>query len=134
MSSFTLSVVAPDRKVVETEVSSVIAPGSEGYLGVQRGHVPVIVSLKPGILEFKDTSNLNHSVVVDGGFMEVSGEQVIVIAEGAALANEIDLREAEQELDEARRALRGESSRLSLHEAAEAMDRAMNRIKAARQK
>ncbi|MBL8059492.1 MAG: ATP synthase F1 subunit epsilon [Chthonomonas sp.] len=134
MSAFTLSVVAPDRKVVETEVSSVIAPGSEGYLGVQKGHVPVIVSLKPGILEFKDTSNINHSVAIDGGFMEVSGEQVIVIAEGAAIASEIDIREAEAELEEARKALRGESSKISSDDATEAMARALTRIKAAKTK
>lgn len=134
MSAFTLSVVAPDRKVVETEVSSVVAPGSEGYLGVQKGHIPVIVALKPGLLEYKDTNNINHSVVIDGGFMEVSGDHVIVIAEGAAMASEIDIREAEAELEEARKALRGESSSVSSDDAADAMARALTRIKAARNK
>jgi F-type H+-transporting ATPase subunit epsilon len=57
---------------------------------------------------------------------------VIVIAEGAVLAKEVDIKAAEAELDEARKALRGESSSMTSEEATAAMDRAMNRIKAAR--
>lgn len=132
--AFSLSVVAPDRKVVETSVTSVVAPGSEGYLGVQSGHIPMIVALKPGLLEYKDTNSQQHYVALDGGFMEITGNTVIVIAEGASVAGEIDLKAAEAELEEARKALRGESSSLTSDQAAEAMDRAMNRIKAARLK
>ncbi len=132
--AFSLSVVAPDRKVVETNVTSVTAPGVEGYLGVQAGHIPMIVALKPGLLEYKDANSLQHYVAIDGGFMEISGTQVIVIAEGAAVAGEIDLKQAEAELEEARKALRGESSTMTSDQATDAMDRAMNRIKAARLK
>ena len=132
--AFSLSVVAPDRKVVETSVTSVTAPGVEGYLGVQAGHIPMIVALKPGLLEYKDANTQQHYVAIDGGFMEISGTQVIVIAEGAAIAGEIDLKQAEAELEEARKALRGESSTMTSDQATDAMDRAMNRIKAARLK
>ncbi len=132
--AFSLSVVAPDRKVVETNVTSVTAPGVEGYLGVQAGHIPMIVALKPGLLEYKDANSQQHYVAIDGGFMEISGTQVIVIAEGAAIAGEIDLKQAEAELEEARKALRGESSTMTSDQATDAMDRAMNRIKAARLK
>lgn len=130
--AFSLSVVAPDRKVVETQVVSVIAPGTEGYLGVMAGHIPTIVSLRPGMLEYKDAQTQQHFVAIDGGFMEVTGNSVIVIAEGAYLAKEIDLKEAEAELEEARKALRGESSTMSSEQATEAMERALNRIRAAR--
>lgn len=129
--AFSLSVVAPDRKVVETMVTSVVAPGTEGYLGVMAGHIPMIVSLKPGLLEYKGDGQ-EHFVAIDGGFMEISGTSVIVIAEGAVLAKEVDIKAAEAELEEARKALRGESSSMTSEEATAAMDRAMNRIKAAR--
>lgn len=130
--AFSLSVVAPDRKVVETNVVSVVAPGTEGYLGVLAGHIPMIVSLKPGLLEYKDANSQDNFVAIDGGFMEIGSNQVIVLAEGAQLATEINIKQAEEELEEARRALRGESSAMSSEEAAGAMERALNRIKAAR--
>lgn len=133
-SQFSLSVVAPDRKVVDEQVVSVTAPGTEGYLGVLAGHIPMIVSLKPGLLEYRTATNQDHFVAIDGGFMEISGNQVIVLAEGAQLATEVDLKQAEAELEEARKALRGESSKLSSEEAAEAMERAITRIRAARQR
>ncbi len=130
--AFSLSVVAPDRKVVETDVVSVVAPGTEGYLGVLAGHIPMIVALKPGLLEYKDTNSQDNFVAIDGGFMEIGSNQVIVLAEGAQLATEINIKQAEDELDEARKALRGESSTMSSEEASSAMERALNRIKAAR--
>ncbi len=130
--AFSLSVVAPDRKVVETDVVSVVAPGTEGYLGVLAGHIPMIVALKPGLLEYKDTNSQDNFVAIDGGFMEIGSNQVIVLAEGAQLATEINIKQAEDELDEARKALRGESSTMSSEEASLAMERALNRIKAAR--
>ena len=130
--AFSLSVVAPDRKVVETNVTSVTAPGVEGYLGVQAGHIPMIVALKPGLLEYMDADTQHHYVAIDGGFMEISGTQVIVIAEGAEIASEIDIKKAEAELEEARKALRGEGGTMNMEDATEAMERAMNRIKAAR--
>ncbi|MBN8690321.1 MAG: ATP synthase F1 subunit epsilon [Armatimonadetes bacterium] len=131
-SAFQLSIVAPDRKVVETQVSSVTAPGTEGYLGVMAGHIPMIVSLKPGLLEYRDMNSQEHYVAIDGGFMEINATSVIVLAEGAKLSGDIDLKAAEAELEEARRALRGESSSMSTEEATEHMERALARIKAAR--
>jgi len=131
-SAFQLSIVAPDRKVVETQVSSVTAPGTEGYLGVMAGHIPMIVSLKPGLLEYRDMNSQQHYVAIDGGFMEINATSVIVLAEGANLSGDIDLKAAEAELEEARRALRGEPSSMSTDEATEHMERALARIKAAR--
>ena len=51
MAEFHLSVVAPDRSVVEESVQSVTLPGVAGYLGVLAGHEPLVVALKPGVLE-----------------------------------------------------------------------------------
>jgi F-type H+-transporting ATPase subunit epsilon len=133
MASITLSVVAPDRTVVETETNSVIAPGTEGYLGVQAGHIPMIVSLTNGLLEYQTPTGKEY-VAVQGGFMEISDNKVIVIADHAQAAADIDLKEAEQELEEARKALRGESSTMTSQDATAAIERAMTRIRAARMK
>jgi F-type H+-transporting ATPase subunit epsilon len=129
---FHLSVVAPDRSVVETTATSVIAPGSEGYFGVLAGHTPLIAALKPGMVEYADATGNRHFVYVGGGFAEVRGDRVTVLADEAAPAKEIDISEAEHRLEEARKALRGEDSSVTQENAVAEIDRAMSRIRAAR--
>jgi F-type H+-transporting ATPase subunit epsilon len=129
---FSLTVVSPDRSVVEETVSSVVAPGSQGYFGVYAGHVPIIASLRPGLLEYVGTTGARHYVYVGGGFAEVSPSRVTILADEAAPAAEIDLAKAEAELDDARRALRGEEASLMQEQAVEVVDRAVQKLKAAR--
>jgi F-type H+-transporting ATPase subunit epsilon len=129
---FQLSVVAPDRMVVEETVTSVIAPGQEGYFGVQAGHVPLIAALRSGILEYVDTTNNRHYVYTGGGFAEVAAERVTVLADEAQRATEIDVSSAENALEASRRALRGEDSSMTTEEAVVEVERAINRMKAAR--
>ncbi len=131
-SAFTLSVVAPDRSVVEESVQSVVAPGVEGYFGVLAGHAPLIAALKPGILEYLDASNQRHFVYTGGGFAEVTGERVTILADEAARAADIDVADAERRLESARRSLRGEDSAIDTETAVLELDRAIARLKAAR--
>lgn len=129
---FSLSIVAPDRSVVEDQAVSVIAPGSEGYFGVMAGHVPMVAALRAGIVEYLDTKNQRHHVAVGGGFAEVSGQRLTILADSAALATEIDVKEEELRLERARKALRGEDSEMTSAEATEEIERAMARIRAAK--
>ncbi|MGV3617657.1 MAG: ATP synthase F1 subunit epsilon [Fimbriimonas sp.] len=129
---FHLSVVAPDKSVVEEAATSLVAPGNEGYFGVMAGHVPLIAALRPGLLEFADKVGTRHFVYIGGGFVEVTPERVTVLADEAERASNIDLASAERSLEEARRALRGESSTLSAEDAVQEVERAMTRIRAAR--
>lgn len=129
---FNLSVVAPDRTVVDSPVSAVTAPGYEGYFGVMAGHEPMLVALRPGILEYRDQKDNRVHVAIGGGFMEVSGSQCIVLADDARIASEIDIKETEARLEMARKALRGEDSSMTQDEATAEIERAMVRIKAAR--
>ncbi len=129
---FSLSVVAPDKSVVEEQVTSVIAPGTEGYFGVLAGHTPLIAALKPGMIEYLALDGNRHYVYVGGGFAEVNGDRVTILADEASRANEIDVSEAERRLEEARRALRGEPSSVSGENAVAEIEKAMSRIRAAR--
>ena len=128
--SFQLSIVAPDRSVLDEPAESVIAPGSEGYFGVWAGHVPFIAALKPGIVEFSTAQGRQH-VAVSGGFAEVTADKVTILADAAERATEIDVARAEAALENARRALRGEEANMTSEEAVHALERAMNRVKAA---
>ena len=129
---FTLSVVGPDREVVRESVTSLVAPGTEGYFGVMAGHVPMVAALKPGLLEYTNAANARHFVYVGGGFADVDGDNVTILADQARRADEIDVAEAERDLNEARRALRGEDSSLTSTDAVEEIERATARLRAAR--
>lgn len=130
MRTFHLSVVAPDRSVKEGEVSSVMLPGREGYFGVMGGHAPLISALKPGIVEYME-NNQREMMVIGGGFVEVTGERVTVLADSAEFAHELDSKKQQELLDEARRCMRGESSSMTPEQATEEIERAMARMKLA---
>ena len=130
--AFTLSVVGPDAEVVRQEATSLVAPGFEGYFGVMAGHVPLVAALRPGLVEFTDVSNNRHHVYIGGGFCEVGPNNVTVLADEARLAKDLDASEAERELNEARKALRGEDSTIGSTEAVEEIEKATARLRAAR--
>ena len=132
MANFTLSVVAPDRSVVEEPVSSVVAPGQEGYFGVYAGHEPFAMALRAGLIEYMN-ANGRHYLTVSGGFAEIVGDKMTILADSAERVSEIDVARAERALEEARKALTGsgESDKTTDQAVAE-MERAINRINAAK--
>lgn len=132
MASFQLSVVAPDRTVFEDTVDSAVLPGVYGYMGIMAGHEPMILALRAGIISMEDTTRQRHHVSVGGGFAEISEGKVIILADDAQFSSEIDVAAAELLLEEARKALRGESSTMNSDQATEELERAMARIKASR--
>ena len=130
---FKLSVVAPDRTVFEDDVNSLIAPGVAGYLGILADHEPAIIALKSGVVELIDKTNQREHVAITGGFLEVSAGQAIILADDARLAKDINVAEEQGQLEEARKALRGEASKFTQEQAQDELDRAMARMKAAKQ-
>lgn len=129
---FALSIVGPEGEIVATPVISFIAPGHDGYFGVMAGHEPMVAALRPGLLEYSDPTENRFHIYVSGGFVEISRTGATVLADEARRAQEIDASEAERELNEARMALRGESSAMTSSEAVEEIERATARLKAAR--
>ena len=89
-----LAIVTPVRSVVDTEADMVVAPGSEGELGILPGHAPLLVALKPGVVSY-DEGGRTTRMVIGGGFAEVTQEHVTVLASSAEAAERIDPAEAE---------------------------------------
>jgi F-type H+-transporting ATPase subunit epsilon len=75
-----LSVVTPERPVIDGEVDSVQAPGAEGEFGVLPGHEPFLAPLAGGDLRYTDGSG-SHRIGIAGGFAEVTGERVTILAD-----------------------------------------------------
>jgi len=85
-----LQIVTPERHVLQESVQSVEVPGKEGYLGVLPGHAPLITELGIGILAYRKGSESKFVTVIHG-YAEVLPDRVIVLAEIAERAEEIDV-------------------------------------------
>jgi len=103
---FTFRLVTPQRLLLETEVVSLQAPGSEGYLGVLAHHAPLITMLRAGRLEVRTAEGRTIRFAVTGGFLEVSRNRATVLADAAERAKEIDRSRAEAALLRAEKRLR----------------------------
>ena len=91
---FLLEVVTPRRLLVSEEATGLVAPGSEGYFGVLPGHTPLMTTLKIGELTYWKGREERH-LSVAWGYAEVRPEKVVVLAETAERADEIDVERAE---------------------------------------
>jgi len=78
---FKLFVVTPVKVFFEDEVTSVVAPGEAGYLGILSHHAPLITALKPGTLTIEDRDERPHRFDLTGGFLEVSNNRVTILAD-----------------------------------------------------
>jgi len=76
-----LEIITPDKKLYSGEVKSVKLPGADGSFGVLNRHVPIIASLKKGIVKVVDDKNEVQSFDIKGGVVEVLNNKMIVLAE-----------------------------------------------------
>jgi F-type H+-transporting ATPase subunit epsilon len=94
MSPIRCEIVTQERVVYDNLVEMVVAPGSEGELGILPHHVPLLTALAAGILRVKVGGEEEH-FAISGGFMEVQPDKVTVLASTAERADEIDIARAE---------------------------------------
>src|SRR5947209_19460204 len=95
MATIRLEVVTPERVVLEDDADIVIARGAEGDLGVLHGHEPLITPLDVGELVYR-VHGEERILAVAGGFLEVRPDRVVVLADVAERAEEIDQQRAEE--------------------------------------
>ena len=85
----------PTRMLISADVEEVVAPGTEGYFGVWPGHAPFLTTLGSGEVCYRTVRD-EKCLAVSGGFAEVTGERVIILAETAELPEEIDVARAQR--------------------------------------
>ena len=88
-----LTVVTPERKLVDQEVDEVVLPGTEGYFGVLEGHAPFLTTLRVGRIEYRRGGETSY-LSVAWGFVEVLPKSVRVLADVAERAEDIDVERA----------------------------------------
>ena len=89
MAEFRFDLVSPESLVFSGNVEQVDIPGTEGDFGVLAHHAPLIAMLRPGILTIRGAGEAKRIVVV-GGFAEVNGEGLTVLADMAVPVEEFD--------------------------------------------
>ncbi len=134
--TFPLSIVTPERTVVSETVASVQIPASTGSMGILAGHAPLLAELGVGECVVRLPNGAEETYAIAGGTVEVSREQVTVLADTAERAADIDLNSAEESLASARQLLSGlesnpDAAKASRDELNETIRRAQSRIRIA---
>lgn len=130
MPTFLLELVTPERVVLSERVQSVRVPGTEGSFGVLVGHAPLMSALTVGVVKVVHANGDEEFIATSGGFVEVGPEKVIVLADAAERADEIDVARAEAAVNRARQRLNSGES-IDYGRAQAALNRATNRLKVA---
>lgn len=126
-----LSVVSPEREVVNVEVDELTAPGWDGEFGVLPNHAPFLALMSSGELSYRIGSEV-HSIAVGFGFVEVLADKVNVMIETAEKQGEIDLDRAVAARERAEELLSQGTSDIDFDKAQMALQRAISRVKVAK--
>ena len=130
MPKMKVEIVTVERMVYSGEADMVVAPGIEGVLGILPRHAPLLTALQVGELRVKNDGQ-EISMAIGGGFMEVSPDKVIILADTAERAEEIDIARAEAARERAERLLRERPEGVDLAGIEGALRRSRIRLKVA---
>ena len=109
MAKVNVEIVTPEKRLVKAEVDEAIVPGAQGLFGVRPGHAPFLSVMEPGPLTLKEGAN-SQTYFVAGGFVTVSADRVLVLADQAEAISAIDVEAARRRHDEAQKRLSGMSA------------------------
>jgi F-type H+-transporting ATPase subunit epsilon len=119
---FQFDLVSPERLLISQPVDQVVVPGSEGYFTVLKGHAPFMSTLRPGVLDVV-TGGTTDRIFVRGGFADVNGEGLTILAEQAIPLAEVDaamlaqdVRDAEEDVADAKDGAAKDAAELKLNQ------------------
>jgi F-type H+-transporting ATPase subunit epsilon len=125
-----LEIVTAERAVFSDDVDIIIVPGKEGQLGILPHHAPLMTTLSPGELVARKSGN-EYRLAISGGYLEVRPDRVIVLADTAERAEEIDIARAEEAKRRAQERLTHPTSAEEAAAAEAALHRALARLEVA---
>ena len=130
MPKIKFEIVTAERVVYSDEVDVLVAPGIEGQLAILPHHAPLMTMLQPGELLIRKGSE-EQSMFVSGGFLEVRGDKIVILADSAERAEEIDTARAEAAKRRAQETIAQGPAKIDQAQAEAALIRAMARMKVA---
>ena len=130
---FKLTIVTPDRQFFDDEVDMVEFNTTEGEIGIYRGHVPLTVIVKPGVLTITQ-GELKKNAALHAGFVQILPEEVTILAEIIEWPGEINEERANAAKERAENRLRSGAGEIDVARAEAALMRSIARINAYRLK
>lgn len=101
MASMVCDIVTPAEAQFSEECYMVAVPGTDGHMGFLPGHAPLVSTLSDGeVRVFSDANTLSHRFACQGGYVQVSSEKVIILADRAIPAEEIDAAEVSAKIEQ----------------------------------
>ncbi|CAI8028190.1 ATP synthase epsilon chain [Geodia barretti] len=128
-----LQIITAEREVFSGEVDALVAPGVAGQLGILPNHAPLMTVLEPGELLVR-TGGDDSYLALSGGYLEVLGNQVIVLADAAEDVDEIDEARAQEALARAQERISSRETDIELEQAVASLRRAQVRVTVARRR
>jgi len=133
MAQMRVEIVTMERLVYAGEADVVLAPGLAGQLGILPKHAPLITQLGFGELLLRQGGQ-EEAFAIGGGFMEVLPDRVVVLADSAEAAEEIDVRRAEAARERAAQMVHRQVARREQVRAEAALRRSLTRLRVARKR
>jgi F-type H+-transporting ATPase subunit epsilon len=128
MATIHVDIVTAERTVLSDEVEMVVAPGIDGVLGILPRHAPLLTALQVGELRLKKGGD-EIVIAIGGGFMDVAPDRVVILADSAERAEEIDVARAEAARKRAEQTMQQKTSDVDYARAEAALRRSMIRLK-----
>jgi F-type H+-transporting ATPase subunit epsilon len=119
--TITFDLVSPERLLLSTDADMVTIPGADGYMGVMAGHMSLVSTLRPGMIDVQ-AGGKDERFFIRGGFAEVSPTKVTVLAEEAIPMSEMDIAVLDQRIRDAEEDLAAAKTDQERHRTAEMLD------------
>jgi F-type H+-transporting ATPase subunit epsilon len=121
--AFNFELVSPERLLFSEQVTAVVVPGSDGYFTVMANHAPMMATIRPGVVEATLASGGIKKIFVRGGFVDVAGSSFTLLAEQAMPLEDLNaeaiasqLKDAEEDVADAKTAPKKEAAMLKLNQ------------------
>ncbi len=125
--TFRLRIIAPERIFYEGDVDMVELNTTEGEIGILPEHIPLTTIIAPGVLKITDGEEIKEAALLEG-FMEVTKDMVIILAESCEWPDEIDVNRAEEAKIRAERRIKSGDSEINMTRAEAALKRSLTRL------
>ena len=128
-----LQIITAERELFSGEVDALVAPGIAGQLGILPRHAPLMTSLQPGELMVRADGEESY-LALSGGYLEVLGNRVTILADAAEDVDEIDEARAQEAIDQAQERIANRESDVELERAVASLRRAQVRLSVSRRR
>lgn len=105
MKTLHFKIVTPERTLYDEQVAQVSLPTPTGEITILPHHIPVLSLVQAGEVKIRTKENKIIPLVVSGGFTEVNGDRVLLLADTAERVEELDVKRAEEAQDRAKKRL-----------------------------